>query len=89
MRIPPAASLLLSSLITLHAQTSTKPTPPQPQTTQAPGAAPDKVWVNTATHVYHCPDARYYGRTKDGKYLTEPAARKEGDKPARGGACFK
>jgi hypothetical protein len=79
-------SLLLS---TVAAQTTPKPTPPQPQTHQAPGAAPDKVWVNNTTHVYHCPGARYYGKTKDGKYLTEAEAKKEGDKPARGEACFK
>ncbi len=82
------ATSLLGMSLALGAQTAAKPVPPKPQATQAAGAAPDKVWVNTATHVYHCPGARYYGKTKDGKYLSEPDAKKEGDKPARGEVCF-
>ena len=62
---------------------------PQPQTQQAPGAGPDKVWVNTKTNVYHCPADRYYGKTKEGQYMTEPDAKKAGAHGERNQTCFK
>ena len=60
-----------------------------PAATKAPGAAPDKVWLNAPTRIYHCPTDRYYGRTKDGQYMTEPEARATGARGARGATCFK
>jgi hypothetical protein len=45
--------------------------------------------VNTKTNVYHCPGDRYYGKTKEGKYLTEADAKKAGFKGERGETCFK
>ena len=41
------------------------------------------MWVNTETHVYHKEGTRFYGKTKKGKYVTEPEAIKEGDKAAK------
>jgi hypothetical protein len=55
---------------------------------QAPGAGPDKVWLNENTKVYHCPGDRYYGRTKNGKYVTEPEAKAAGAHGPRGQTCF-
>ena len=46
----------------------------------APGGGHGLVWVNTETHVYHKEGSRFYGTTKKGKYMTEAAAMKEGDK---------
>jgi len=46
----------------------------------APGGGHGLVWVNTETHVYHKEGSRFYGTTKKGKYMTEAAAIKEGDK---------
>jgi len=43
------------------------------------------VWVNTDTHIYHQERSRFYGRTKQGKYMTEDEARKEGARPAERG----
>jgi hypothetical protein len=80
------ASFTLGLALLATAQT---PKQLQPQPKQAAGAGPDKVWVNTATSIYHCPGARYYGKTKEGKYLTEAQAKKEGDKPAHGEPCLK
>jgi len=36
------------------------------------------VWVNTDSGIYHKPGSRYYGKTKQGKYMTEADAVKAG-----------
>ncbi len=85
-------ALALACSLNLAAQTSNPTTPRkpfQPAAQQAPGAAPDKVWVNISTRVYHCPGDRYYGRTKDGRYMTEPDAKASGAHGPRGATCFK
>ena len=56
---------------------------PEPQATQAPGGGKGQVWVNSETHVFHKEGSKWYGRTKQGKYLSEAEAVKEGDKPAK------
>jgi hypothetical protein len=43
------------------------------------------VWVNTDSHVYHKAGSRYYGKTKQGKYMSEADAIKEGDHAAKNG----
>ena len=43
------------------------------------------VWVNTHSGVYHFPGERYFGSTKQGKFICEKAARAEGDRPTKNG----
>jgi hypothetical protein len=46
-----------------------------------------KVWVNSASNVYHCPGTRYYGATKRGSFMTETQAIAAGNRPAYGARC--
>ena len=41
-----------------------------------------KVWVNTNSGIYHCPGSRWYGATKQGKYMSECEALKAGYRAA-------
>jgi len=51
--------------------------------TPAPGGGKGLVWVNTSSHVYHYQKSRWYGKTKEGKYMTEEEAKEDGNRPAR------
>jgi hypothetical protein len=55
--------------------------------TAASGGGAGKVWVNTDSNVYHCEGGRYYGKTKQGEYMTEAAAKASGARPDHGKAC--
>ena len=46
-----------------------------------------RVWVNTASGVYHCGGTRYFGNTKVGRYMTQDEARARGHRPANGRVC--
>lgn len=47
-------------------------------------AAAGKVWVNTRSGAYWRPGTKYYGKTKQGEYMTEGEARKAGYHAAGG-----
>jgi DNA uptake protein ComE-like DNA-binding protein len=51
--------------------TSTRSTP---SATAAPGGGNGQVWVNLDTKVYHKEGDRWYGKTKNGKYMSEQDA---------------
>ncbi len=56
------------------------------KTVSASAVAPQKgmVWVNTASGVYHREGSRSYGKTKQGRYMTEADALKAGYHLAKG-----
>lgn len=51
-------------------------------------SAAKKVWVNTASKVYHCPNDPHYGKTNVGSYMTEASAKAAGARPSAGKVCF-
>lgn len=77
---------------TSNPNASSAPATPQTNTAQqatpvgAP-AAPGMVWANATKKIYHCPNTRWYGKTKQGEYMTEADAKAKGFQPNRGKAC--
>jgi hypothetical protein len=58
--------------------------------TQAPGGGdPGMVWLNSDTNVYHCPGTQYYGKTKQGSYISEADAKAKGAHPTHNHPCTK
>ena len=46
-----------------------------------------RVWVDTAYGFYHCSDSKWYGKTKQGVYMTQKQARERSYRPAYGVPC--
>lgn len=79
---PSTAAPATQTAAPVHARASTATTQ-----AQAPGGGPGMVWVNKTSKVYHCSGTRYYGTTKNGKYMSEADAKAEGDHPDHGKVC--
>lgn len=74
-------------------ETAPAPATPSQQERAAPtqnqhsGNQEVKVWVNTSSGVYHCPGTRWYGNTKQGKYMSQGLAQDANYRPAYGNVC--
>lgn len=53
----------------------------------AAGGGDGKVWVNSASKVYHCAGMKYYGKTKAGEYMSEADAKAKGNHANNKKAC--
>jgi hypothetical protein len=60
-----------------------------PAATPAAGGGAGQVWVNTAskTKAYHCQGSKWYGTTKQGKYMSVSDAQAAGYHAAKGEKC--
>jgi hypothetical protein len=92
-----ALPILFTGLAFGQAAPQTPATPPATSATKAaantaaktpaPGGGPGMVWVNLNSKVYHCQGDRFYGTTKNGRYMTEKDAIAAGAHGARNKTC--
>ena len=84
---PAASSVAAPAPAPAPAASKAAAKPAAPAAVAAAGGGDGKVWVNSASKVYHCAGSKYYGKTKAGAYMTEAEAKAAGNHPNHGKAC--
>ena len=81
LRLVALLGLTLLGLVLLARSPLSSESPPPPE------KKPVTVWAITTGKVYHCPGSRWYGKTNEGKYVSECQAIRDGFRPAFGRGC--
>jgi hypothetical protein len=84
-----AASTAAAAPAAAAATTKSAASKAAPAATPAAGGGPGQVWVNTSskTKAYHCQGSKWYGTTKQGKYMSVSDAQAAGYHAAKGEKC--
>lgn len=63
--------------------------PAASEAVQAPPAGSGQVWVNSRSKIYHCEGSKFYGKTKEGEFMSEADAQAKGFVANRKKICNK
>ena len=85
----PAAAAPAAAVTPAAAAATSKKGASAPAATAAAGGGPGQVWVNTGSKskAYHCQGSKWYGTTKQGKYMSASDAQAAGYHAAKDEKC--